>query len=386
MIDVGLYVHVPFCRRKCDYCDFYSHVPDETVVRGYIEALKNELRTGPAGDDPRVRVKTIFVGGGTPTALSESDLKTFIEPIAMIVQRDAVEEFTVEANPATLDESKAGILKAAGVNRLSIGVQSFNPRELETLGRIHRPEDVSRTVEQIRRAGFDHLNCDLIFGIPGQTEASWSDTLKQTVDLGGDHIACYSLTYEAGTPLRRRIENGSISRLDEDLEADLYELAISRLAEAGFVQYEISNFAVVGAQCRHNLSCWRNEPYVGVGPSAAGYLNGVRYRNIPDTAEYVRRVQAGLSPVCEEETLDAYGRAGETAMLALRMSDGIDCSMFIRQTGFDPLKLFQEVIRNHVKSGHIAATSERIRLTRQGLLVADCVMADFLSAASQAGR
>jgi oxygen-independent coproporphyrinogen-3 oxidase len=385
MVDTGLYVHVPFCRTKCGYCDFYSRVPAAGQPGRYVDAVLAELAGGPAGPGGRVRVRTIFVGGGTPTILPVDELSRLFGVLGELARRDGVSEFTVEANPASLDDAKARVLREAGVNRVSIGVQSFAAQELKTLGRSHQAEDVAPTVRSARRWGFSHVNLDLIFGIPGQTERSWEESLRMAMELGPDHIACYGLTYEPGTPLHRRWVEGALDPCGEETEARMYECAIDTLTSAGFEHYEISNFARPGARCEHNLAYWRNEPYVGLGPAAASYFEGVRTRNVADVEQYIRRIALGQSPVVESERLDAKERAGETAMLQLRLTDGIDRRSFERQTGFDAMALFADVIRSHVAGRRLTVTPTHIRLTRSGLLIADSVMADFIAVGSRGG-
>lgn len=376
MTDVGLYVHVPFCPRKCGYCDFYSITPDDSLVAGYVDAVLSELDAVVA--EGRVRVETIFVGGGTPTFLPESPLARLMERLAQICRTHRVVEFSVEANPASLTEEKAFLLRQAGVNRISIGAQSFVVAELEALERLHRPEDVVAGVELVRRVGFEHLNLDLIFGIPGQTLDSWHQSLEAAIDLGPDHVACYGLTYEPGTPLALRRDSGQITAIDEEVETEMYIQAIDRLAEAGLRQYEISNFARPGGQCRHNLRYWRNQPGIGVGPAAASYLGGCRWRNVVSVEEYISRIQAGRSTAVDVECLAPVERAGEVAMLRLRTSEGIVCDEFRADTGYDAQELFAEVIRTHCGAGLLTANRDRIVLTRKGLPVADAIIRDFL--------
>ncbi|MGB9624896.1 MAG: radical SAM family heme chaperone HemW [Phycisphaerae bacterium] len=385
MVDAGLYIHVPFCRTKCGYCDFYSRVPAEGQTGRYVDAVLTELAGGPAAPGGLARVRTIFVGGGTPTILPVVELSRLFGALGELARRDGVSEFTVEANPASLDDAKSQVLREAGVNRVSIGVQSFAAGELRTLGRRHQAEDVAPTVRLVQRWGFSHINLDLIFGIPGQTEWSWGESLRRAIDLGPDHIACYGLTYEPGTPLDRRWAEGAVDPCGEEAEARMYECAIDTLTGAGFEHYEISNFARPGARCEHNLAYWRNEPYVGLGPAAASYFDGVRTRNVADIEQYIRRISLGQSPVIESERLGARARAGETAMLQLRLTDGIDRRRFERQTGFDALALFADVIPSHVAGRRLSVTPTHIRLTRSGLLIADSVMADFIAVGVERG-
>ncbi len=386
MTDVGLYIHVPFCRKKCGYCDFCSIVADTDIMHRGVDALLGELDSGPAGIALRGRVRTIFVGGGTPTVLPPAELGRLLQAFKCANRlTDAGPEFTVEANPATLDPTRADLLREAGVSRISIGAQSFDQRELDTLDRSHHPDDVHRTVSIARQVGIKSINLDLIFGIPGQTLSTWASSLEQALALEVNHVSCYGLTYEQGTPLHRRLRRGEIQACDEESEAAMYEYAIDRLTAAGFEHYEVSNFARPGSRCEHNLRYWRNEPYVGIGPSAASYLAGERTQNVADVRQYIERIAAGRSPIATRERLDAKARAGEAAMLRLRLIEGIDRKQFEEKTGFDPMTLFVGAIERHAGDCRISVTDTHIRLTRAGLLIADAVMADFIDATRQGG-
>ena len=372
----ALYVHVPFCRTRCGYCDFYSQVLDPARTGPLADALREELCL--AQRDHVLAFDTIFVGGGTPTVLPIESLARLLESCRRLANPVVELEFTVEANPATVTPDTAQVLVAAGVNRVSLGAQSFQPGELAALDRMHRPKDVEQTVAICRSHGIRQINLDLIFAIPGQTLSSWLGSLRAALALEPDHVSCYGLTYEPGTRLYERWQAGDVQRIDSDLEADLYETAIDALAAGGYSQYEISNFARPGAECRHNLTYWRNEPYLGVGPSAAGYINGVRYKNVADTGVYVRALHAGRRPRCEEEQLAPEPRARETAMLALRLNEGLTRHAFARRFGVDPVDFFAGAIARHTADGLLEVTDTAIRLTRRGRLVADTVSADFL--------
>ncbi|MEP0841686.1 MAG: radical SAM family heme chaperone HemW [Phycisphaerae bacterium] len=378
-MDIGLYVHVPFCATKCGYCDFYSHAPAPGVFTPLVDALLDELAS--ALSDPDLSVETIFVGGGTPTLLPAGPLERLFAALGLVAQRHRPVEFTVEANPASLTDAKARLLRAHGVNRVSMGAQSFHAHELRVLDRIHSPHDIAPSAEIIRRSGFEHFNLDLIFGIPGQTRASWLESLRRAIACGPDHLACYGLTYEPDTALHDKLRTGLIRPADEGFEAELYDLTVDFLTARGFQQYEISNYARPGAGSRHNVRYWLNLPYVGIGPSAASFLNGRRWRNLPDTAEYVRRRRLGLDTAIDAEMLSPRASAGETAMLNLRLVEGMDRAAFHAATGFDPLVLFAEPIARYAGQGLLAVDDRRIRLTRRGRLVADTVLADFLATA-----
>ncbi|MBI4581237.1 MAG: radical SAM family heme chaperone HemW, partial [Planctomycetes bacterium] len=326
-----------------------------------------------------VRVETVFIGGGTPTVLPTPLLERLLGRLHEIGRHDGCLEFTVEANPATVDDAKAVTLAAGGVTRVSMGAQSFDPRELAVLDREHRPADVPAGIDTLRRAGLTHFNLDLIFGVPGQTLDRWLHSLRAAMALEPEHLSCYGLTYEPGTPLRKRLQLGRVSRIDENLEADMYLATMDELHAAGYQQYEISNYARPGCECRHNLRYWHNLPGIGIGPSAASYDRHRRWRNVPDTAEYVRRLQAGESAVIDLEELSPLDRAGETAMLNLRLTEGIRRDRFLHTTGFDPFALFADAIRIHAAAGRLTVDNDRIALTRAGFLVGDAVTADFLS-------
>lgn len=372
----SVYVHVPFCRRLCGYCDFYSQVLDPAAAGPLVDALRTELERATA--DQEFRFDTLFVGGGTPTVLPVPDLQRLLTALQTRLDSAAPVEFTVEANPATVTPDTAAVLQACGVNRVSVGAQSFIPAELHILQRTHQPAEVAQTVRTLRSVGIPHLSLDLIFGIPGQTLVSWQASLRAALDLEPEHLSCYGLTYEPDTPLYDDLVAGRITRLDSDLEADLYEATMDTLAAAGLPQYEISNYARPGAECRHNLRYWHNEPYLGLGPAAAGFINEIRYKNVADTAAYVDAIKHGASPWSEHETLPPDRRARETAMLELRLVRGIDRARFATRYGVEPTTLFADAIARHVAGGLLEVDGVGIRLTRAGRLLGDRVMADFL--------
>ena len=380
-VEIGLYVHVPFCTVKCGYCDFYSHVAKPESFEPLVAALLAELDSAMARHP--VRVETIFVGGGTPTVLPIPLFERLLARLGEIARAHGTQEFTVEANPATVDDAKAALLKAHGVQRVSMGAQSFDVRELAILDREHNPADVPASIEVLKRAGLTRYNLDLIFGVPGQTLASWMHNLRTAIDLQPEHLSCYGLTYEPGTRLRRRLQIGRVARIEEDLEAEMFLATRDTLQSAGYHAYEISNYARPGCECRHNLRYWHNLPGIGIGPSAASYWRNQRWRNVPDTAESVRRIQAGSSTAVDAEELSPLDRAGETAMLELRLTEGIDRQGFQAATGFDPFVLFAAVIATHARAGLLAVQDDRVFLTREGRLLGDAVIADFLSPAGR---
>ena len=322
----GLYVHIPFCRAKCGYCDFFSIAAEGPKTAPFVARVCRELEQRVAESPHRVR--TVFYGGGTPTILSADQLATLLRFPAKLLPFGQVEECTVEANPATVDEEKAELLVDSGVTRVSMGAQSFVAEELSRLERLHRVEDIAPSIAILRRHGDLQINLDLMFGIPGQTLETWNESLRRAIDLEPDHIACYGLTYEPGTRLTAQRDRGRVKPCDEGLEADMYMLAADVLAEAGFEQYEISNYAKPGSRCRHNLGYWRNQPYLGVGPSATGCIDNRRYKNVADVAAYVRMIDQQGHAETEVETLDDEMIMTELIMLQLRLVEGLSIPYF----------------------------------------------------------
>jgi oxygen-independent coproporphyrinogen-3 oxidase len=375
----SLYVHIPFCRRICGYCDFYRDVYDPDAAAQVVDALRTELRGAIAGRD--IRFDTVFFGGGTPTVLPPHQLAALlgdIQPLLANGKEPLTYEFTVEANPATVTREVAAVLSEHGVNRVSVGAQSFQPGELAVLDRTHKPPQVAQTLRICREAGIQRLNVDLIFAIPGQTLKGWLANLEEAVALGTEHLSCYGLTYEPGTPMHRDLQGGRVRRVSEDVEAAMLEATIDMLSERGIEQYEISNYARWGAECRHNLCYWRNEPHLAIGPSAAGLYEGIRYRNVPDTRQYVAAIRAGRSPRIETERLPPERRARETGYLQLRLREGIRRKAFVVRFGCDPVELYAGAIEKHGSIGLVDVTEETVRLTRAGVLMADMVSVDFV--------
>lgn len=372
----ALYAHVPFCCRLCGYCDFYSVILDQAAVGPLVDAMLRELDTYHARYP--LAIETIFVGGGTPTTLPARELRRLLAGLRQFAEPDTELEFTVEANPATITPRLADALASEGVNRISIGAQSFIPTELTVLERDHQPAQVSETVAACRQAGLTHVNLDLIFAIPGQTLESWNASLQAAITLQPEHLSCYSLTYEPGTRIFEQAQAGTFTRVDPNLDAAMYEQTIDTLKAAGYRHYEISNFAQPGCECRHNLTYWHNQPYLGIGPSAAGRVDSVRYKNLPDLAGYTNAVLSGRSPQIEQEHRSNEQLARETAMLELRLIQGIDRRQFKRRYGHDPVDFFAGAVCRHGERGLLQVTRTQVRLTRAGLLLADTVMADFL--------
>jgi oxygen-independent coproporphyrinogen-3 oxidase len=367
------YVHVPFCAHRCGYCDFAIAVGRNELIDPYLEALAADLATLA---HPRA-VRTLFLGGGTPTYLSAVPLARLLRDVTRWLPPEAGHEFTIEANPGTLDAEKVAVLADYGVTRVSLGAQSFQPHLLHVLERDHAPEDVPRAVEVIRRR-IGEVSLDLIFGVPDQTLPDWDADLRQALALEPDHVSTYGLTYEKGTPLWKQRRRGLVRALDEETELALYAHAIDTLEAAEFEHYEISNFAQPGRRSRHNQVYWANEPYYGFGMGAARYVEGRRELNTRDLRTYLRKVQAGESPTVQFEELPPEERARETMAMQLRRAEGIDRCAFREQTGFDLDSLAGRAVARHVELELLADDGERVRLTRQGKYVADAVITGLL--------
>ncbi len=371
----GLYLHCPFCLSKCGYCDFYS-VPLMTKnVDSLVNAICRELRRRLLNSS--LTLESVFFGGGTPTCLNTGQLQTILAEIKRLTADQPIHEFTIEANPATVDDEKAKVLVNNGINRVSLGVQSFDESELAFLGRKHKPQDVPDAVNILRRAGVDNFNLDLIFGIPGQSLRSWQTSLEKCLELNPTHMSCYGLTYEKGTSLTGKLEKGVFQPCDEGLEAEFYLATIDRLARAGFKHYEISNFARPGFECVQNMAYWHNAPYIGVGPSAAGFVDGCRYTNVADVDEYIARIEKGDDAVETSERIGGVLAAMETVMVQLRLVEGIDLEQFHTRTGFDLLERASGSIQMLRDQDLLECGGGRLKLSRPGLLVADAVIAEI---------
>ena len=374
----ALYVHVPLCETKCAYCDLYS-LPggrrgSETAA--YLDGLDRELAArAPAGFAP----ETIFVGGGTPTVLSAEELARLGEILRSRCDLSRLREFTVEANPGTLDGPKIDALLAAGCDRVSMGVQSFDDRVLRSVGRIHDAAQARRAVEDLAAAGVPRVSVDLLFAVPGQGLDTFRRDLDEAVALGTTHLSCYALLWEEGTTMLAREGRGLVRRETEDLERTMLLHARARLAEAGFRAYEVSNFALPGRECLHNLVYWRNGSYLGVGVSAASYVEGRRSSNVRDLKAWLRRVEEeGGDATAESETLDDRGFLGECIMLGLRLDEGVGFTDLEDRSGIDARSLFAPLLRRLVEGNFVTVERDRMRLTEEGIPVADAIIAEFL--------
>ena len=370
----ALYLHVPFCRAKCRYCDFYSLPLEESAALAYVEAAAAELR---AHQHHLARpLESVFLGGGTPTVLGPELLGRLLSLCSPLVGPRT--EVTAEANPGTIDAAVVEALTAGKVNRASLGAQSFLPEELALLGRIHRVEQIAQAVTLLRSAGIGNISLDLIYGIPGQTMATWRQSLQQALGLQVDHLSCYALSFEEGTALAADLRAGTVHDMDEELQRDCYYAAIEAAAAAGMEHYEISNFARPGRRCRHNLTYWHNLPYLGIGPAAASYVGGIRRTNRPDLRQYVQALQAGQAPPADCEQLTGRALMAETMMLGLRLIEGVHRDDFAARFGADPVAAFPQSLGRYQQQGLLAVTPTHVRLASDAIFVADAILADIV--------
>ena len=366
-----VYVHIPFCRSKCFYCGFFSKPANQFDVQRVLNAEIVELKKSPL----QKPVKTLYIGGGSPACLCSGTLCDFLSDIAALTGK--ADEFTVEINPADMDEKLFTNLKAVGVNRISIGAQSFIQSELDFLGRKYKVEQIARTIETAKRAGFENIGIDLIFAVPGSNLKNWRKTLQTAIKLNIRHISAYSLTYEKNTPLEKIKLSGSVKVIDEDTDRKMYETAIEILTAAGFEHYEISNFAMTGFKCRHNLAYWKNEQYIGIGPAAASFVGKFRMENISDIEKYIQCIEQDKDAAAEKINITDIEKAAQTAVLNLRLIEGIDLMEYKRRTGFDIYELFKISIEKNLKSNLLQLKAGRMSLTKQALPIADVVLCDF---------
>jgi oxygen-independent coproporphyrinogen-3 oxidase len=372
-----LYIHVPFCVVKCGYCDFHSLVADEAAHDRYLAGLERELATAwPVG-----RPDTVFLGGGTPSLLSPPRLERLLRLVDRSADLQRCAEVTMEANPESLTEEKARIARTLGVNRLSIGVQTFHPHHLRFLDRAHTAEGAEAAFHAGRRAGFANISVDLMFGIPGETAAEWAQDLERALLLWPDHLSCYNLTFEPGTRLHQALHAGAVAANDEERDRAMFLATRARLGEAGFVAYEISNFAGRGGPCRHNDHYWLQGDYVGVGPGASSHRAGVRWTNLRPLVAWSDAALAGLPCAASAETLTPAQRLGEAIWLGLRRRDGVDLAAVERRLELPARELLAPRIAAQVAQGLVTCAADRLRLTDAGLLVADRVGGDYLAPA-----
>ncbi len=369
----GLYIHVPFCIRKCAYCDFASEAPPHPDrIHRYLACLEMEIGRLPAGFRPG----TVFLGGGTPTALDDASFGRLLDLVRP--RAAAAVEWTCEANPRTVTETKAARMRAAGVTRVSLGAQSFDSATLSFLGRAHGADDVAYAAEVLRGAGLDNLGVDLITAVPGRDTAALARDIDRVLDLAPRHVSAYTLSIEEGTPLAALVDMGAVKPVAEDQALAEYDLVRSRLVAAGLRHYEISNFARPGFECRHNLLYWSGGDYLGCGPAAHSHRDGTRWGNVQTLEAWIDVVSRGWTPIDFEEHLAPEKRARETLVFSLRRLEGVDAAAFRATTGFDLDALCGAELDRLVGQGLLERTDRGIRLAERALFISDAVFAELV--------
>ncbi|MDD4843970.1 MAG: radical SAM family heme chaperone HemW [Anaerotignum sp.] len=377
MKTMGLYVHIPFCKKKCLYCDFPSFGNLEGKYEEYVCALEQEIeRRGLLCRN--WQVSSIFFGGGTPTVLSKELLARLLLKIkeSFLISADA--EITIEANPGTIEKEKAEALRKMGFNRLSMGVQAWQNRLLSTLGRIHTIEEFQYNFQNARKVGFENINVDIMFALPTQTFEDWKETLEKITELNPEHISAYSLIIEEGTPFYDKFQKGELLETDEELDRKMYHYAVAFLAEKGYQQYEISNFAKIGRQSRHNQIYWQTEPYLGLGLGAHSYFNGNRFHNTYDLDKYI--LANGEIPILEEENIAVTKKAAmeEFMFLGLRRTDGVSFEKFFERFEVEMTEVYGKAISGFLEQGLLVQTDQKIALTQRGIDLSNLVFVEFL--------
>jgi len=376
--NMGLYLHVPFCLHKCPYCSFYSLAGRLDLSKQYVVAVKKQLRRFAAIKKTQAQpLTTIFFGGGTPTMLSPDVLRELLYDCLHHFPCAEEMEISMEVNPATVDARGLQALRKSGFNRLSIGVQSFNDRHLQRLGRPHTAADAVLTVQMARQAGFTNISLDLMYGLPSQNTRSWQGCLDQALDLNIQHLSLYELTIEENTPFAAGLDRGELQLPEEEIVLSMMETIRESIASAGFVRYEISNFARPGYECRHNINYWQNGDYIGLGPGAVSCLDGTRRTAITDVERFCERLEKG-SEWQEEETLDNEARFRETIIMGLRMTQGVSIQGITERFALNPLSYYGKTLDQLMEAKLLVVDQDRLRLTDRGLVLANTVMAELV--------
>ena len=384
-MDAGLYIHIPFCIKKCPYCDFYS-ITDASMQPAFVDALINEMHRKRHED---LHFDTVYIGGGTPSVLDIKSIVRIIETAHRSYQIHSEPEITLEANPGTVTREQLSAYRRAGVNRMNIGIQSFDSNHLRFLGRVHSIEDADQAIKWAIQTGFEKIGIDLIYGIPGQTKRSWIFDLQRAVSFEPQHLSCYMLTFEPGTPLDEDRRNGRFDPLPDDGICELYETTRTFLKDRGYVQYEISNFAHTHSgksqtsppednQSRHNLKYWSCVPYVGLGPSAHSFIEPERFWNYSSVKKYIVDLAKGELPLGGKETLNPEQLMTEAIYLGLRQTKGISTAFFNNKFGQNFNALFKDIIKDLEEKRLVKSSHDRCALTPKGMLLLDSIAAAFI--------
>ena len=377
-MNLGLYLHIPYCLHKCGYCDFNSHPENQVESVHYVQALLKELKFYST-TLKSYNVPTVFMGGGTPTILPPSQLKKILDTVRQSFNLTPDCEITIEANPATIKLETLQEIHAAGYNRISIGVQSFDEKELQLLERVHNEKEIHSTVHRARSANFENLSMDLMFALPDQSTEKWQSHLKQATAKNPDHLSTYNLTIEPATAFFKLQEKGKLCLPHEDIQLEMYETTIQVLEDAGYSQYEISNFSKPGMESQHNINYWNNGEYLGVGAGASSYLNGERSKNINLPSIYIREIETKASAIHTREHLEPLQAMGETLMLGLRLLKGVSIDVFENRFQVSFQKVYGKVVESLLNQELITLNENRIALSRKGLFLADSVILKFMA-------
>ena len=366
------YVHIPFCTQICYYCDFSKVFIKNQPVDSYLEHLLQEFHSY----DIR-KLRTLYIGGGTPTALSASQLEVLLDGLTKNLDLSMLEELTIEANPGDLDADKIAVLQNSAVNRVSLGVQTFDDKMLKKIGRSHTEKDIYENIDRLKLAGFDNISIDLIYALPGQTMEQVKENVAKAIGLDIPHMSLYSLTLENHTVFMNRMRRGKLPLPKEELEAEMFEYIIAELEKAGFEHYEISNFSKTGFESRHNLMYWDNDEYYGIGAGASGYVDGVRYKNHGPIRHYLKAVEEGSARI-NEEHLSQREQMEEEMFLGLRKKSGVSIRRFEEKFATSFEELYGQVVRDLCHQGLLQVEGQQIRMTKRGLFLGDTVAERFI--------
>ena len=366
------YVHIPFCTQICYYCDFSKVFIKNQPVDSYLEHLLEEFRSYDIQ-----KLRTLYIGGGTPTALSAPQLEVLLDGLTKNLDLSVLEELTIEANPGDLDADKIAVLKNSAVNRVSLGVQTFDDKMLKKIGRSHLEKDIYENIDRLKLAGFDNISIDLIYALPGQTMEQVKDNVAKAIGLDIPHMSLYSLILENHTVFMNRMRRGKLPLPKEELEAEMFEYIIAELERSGFEHYEISNFSKPGFESRHNLMYWDNAEYYGIGAGASGYINGVRYKNHGPIRHYLSAVEEGNARITEEH-LSQKEQMEEEMFLGLRKKSGVSMARFEKKFGRSFDGLYGEIVNDLVQQGLMQIEGDRVRMTKRGLFLGDTVAERFI--------
>ena len=366
------YVHIPFCTQICYYCDFSKVFIKNQPVDSYLEHLLQEFHSYDIQ-----KLRTLYIGGGTPTALSASQLKVLLDGLTKNLDLSMLEELTIEANPGDLDADKISVLQNSAVNRVSLGVQTFDDKMLKKIGRSHTEKDIYENIDRLKLAGFDNISIDLIYALPGQTMEQVKDNVAKAIALDIPHMSLYSLILENHTVFMNRMRRGKLPLPKEELEAEMFDYIIAELERAGFEHYEISNFSKQGFESRHNLMYWDNAEYYGIGAGASGYVNGVRYKNHGPIRHYLKAVEEGSARI-NEEHLSQREQMEEEMFLGLRKKSGVSMARFEEKFGRSFQELYGDTVKDLIQQGLMQVEGDRVRMTKRGLFLGDTVAERFI--------